>query len=325
MDFKPWEQQWDTVIIGGGPGGVAAAIYAIRGEMKTLLIEKSFIGGQIALTAEVENYPGVPHTTGMEMAQNMEAHLRKFNTPIINKTVERILEAPGSGYMVELSGGEMIETKTVIISTGSRPNLLEAKHAKEFYGHGVSYCAICDGPFFRGEDVIIVGGGDAAMEEAQYLASVCKHVTLIHRREGFRAQPIAVNRTKAVPNITMRLNAVVTEIIGADNKITGVRIRDTKTGEESDMPAAAVFVFIGSIPNSQFARGFIAMSDDGQIYIDERMRTSRPGIFAVGDVTHNSLKQMSISVGEGASAALMARHYITTGEWLDEPPGPVHG
>jgi thioredoxin reductase (NADPH) len=325
MDFKPWEQVWDTVIIGGGPGGVAAAIYAIRGELKTLLIEKSFIGGQIALTAEVENYPGVPHTTGMEMAQNMDAHLRKFNTPIINKTVERIHEAPGSGYMVELSSGEMVETKTVIIATGSRPNLLEAKHAKEFYGHGVSYCAICDGPFFRGQDVIIVGGGDAAMEEAQYLASVCGHVTLIHRREGFRAQPIAVNRTKAVPNITLRLNAVITEIIGADDKVSGVRIRDTKTGVESDMPAAAVFVFIGSIPNSSFARGFISMSDDGQIFVDNRMRTSRPGIFAVGDVTHLSLKQMSISVGEGATAAITARHYLTTGEWPDEPPGPVHG
>ncbi len=324
MDFKPWEQQWDTVVIGGGPGGVSAAIYSIRGELKTLLIEKSFIGGQIALTAEVENYPGVPNTTGMELAQNMDAQLRKFNAQIINKTVERLHEAPGSGYIVELNSGEMVETKTIIIATGSRPNLLEAKNAKEYYGHGVSYCAICDGPFFRGQDVVIVGGGDAAMEEAQYLASVCGHVTLVHRREGFRAQPIAVNRTKAVPNITMRLNTVITEVIGADGKVTGVRLRDTKTEAESVLPAAAVFVFIGSVPNSQFARGFVAMSDDGQIYVDNRMRTSRHGIFAVGDITHKSLKQMSVSVGEGASAALMARHYITTGEWPDEPPGPTH-
>jgi len=314
VEFAPWNENWDTVVIGAGPGGVTAAIYAIRGEQKTLLIEKAYTGGQIALTAEVENYPGFPSVTGMELAQRLDEHLRKFNTPILNKTVENISEAGYREYFVELGTGEKVRTKNIIISTGSSPNLLEAENAKKHYGRGVSYCAVCDGPFFKGQDVIIVGGGDAAMEEAQYLASVCRKVTLVHRREGFRAQPIAITRTEALPNVEFKLNRVITRVLG-DEKVEGVILRNTQTGEEEKYPTAAVFVFIGHTPNTKFAANLLKLSDTGEIYVDGRQRTEKPGVFAVGDVTYLSHRQMTISVGEGATAAIEAGRYLITGDW----------
>jgi len=322
MEFAPWNENWDTVIIGSGPGGVSAAIYATRGELKTLLVEKAFTGGQIALTAEVENYPGFPSVSGLELAQRLEEHLRKFGTPVLNKTVARLGEAGDGGYFVEVATGERIRTRTIIIATGSRPNLLPAKNAQELYGKGVSYCAVCDGPFFKGQDVVIVGGGDAAMEEAQYLATVCRQVTLIHRREGFRAQPIALSRTQALPNVGFKLNYIVTEVLGTE-RVTGVRLQNTQTGEEEEMPAAGIFVYIGHTPNTQFAEGFLKLADTGEIHVDCRMRTEKPGVFAVGDVTYRSLKQMTISVGEGATAAIEAGRYLITGEW--PPWQPAHG
>lgn len=314
MDFAPWEENWDTVIIGGGPGGVTAAIYAIRGELKTLLVEKAYTGGQIALTNEVENYPGFPSISGMELAQRLDEHLKKFETPVLNKAVEQLADNPDGGYFVELSTGEKVATKTIIIATGSRPYLLEAENAKKHYGKGVSYCAVCDGPFFKGQDVIVVGGGDAAMEETQYLATVCAHVTLVHRREGFRAQPIAVSRTKSLPNVSFKLNYVIAEVLG-DEKVTGVRLKNTQTGKEEEMPTAAVFVYIGHTPNTQFAEGFLQLAGTGEIFVDARMRTEKPGVLAAGDATYMSLKQMSISVGEGATAAIEAGRFILTGEW----------
>ena len=314
MEFAPWEENWDTVIIGGGPGGVSAAIYTVRGELKTLLIEKAYTGGQIALTNEVENYPGFPSITGMELAQKLDEHLKKFGTPVLNKTVERLTENPDGGYFVELATGEKVATKTIIIATGSRPNLLEAENAKKHYGKGVSYCAVCDAAFFKGQDVIVVGGGDAAMEEAQYLASVCGHVTIVHRRQGFRAQPLAISRTQALKNVSFKLDYVITEVLG-DEKVTGVKLKNTQTGEEEEMATAAVFVYIGHTPNTQFADGFLKLADTGEIIVDARMRTEKPGVFAVGDATYLSLKQMTISVGEGATAAIEAGRYIVTGEW----------
>jgi thioredoxin reductase (NADPH) len=314
MEFAPWEENWDTVIIGGGPGGVSAAIYAIRGELKTLLIEKAYTGGQIALTNEVENYPGFPSVSGMELAQKLDEHLKKFNTPILNKTVERLTDNPDGGYFVELVTGEKVATKTIIIATGSRPNLLKAKNAERHYGKGVSYCAVCDGPFFKGQDVIVVGGGDAAMEEAQYLATVCGHVTVVHRRQGFRAQPIALSRTKELPNVRFKLDYVITEVLG-EEKVTGVKLKNTKTGEEEEMATSAVFVYIGHTPNTQFAEELLKLAETGEIFVDARMRTEKPGVFAAGDATYMSLKQMTISVGEGATAAIEAGRYILTGDW----------
>ncbi len=215
---------------------------------------------------------------------------------------------------MELSTGEKVATKTIIIATGSRPNLLDAENAKKHYGKGVSYCAVCDGPFFKGQDVIVVGGGDAAIEEAQYLASVCGHVTIVHRREGFRAQALALSRTQALKNVSFKLNYVITEVLG-EEKVTGVKLKNTQTGAEEEMPIAAVFVYTGHTPNTQFADGFLKLADTGEICVDARMRTEKPGVFAVGDVTYRSHKQMTISVGEGATAAIETGRYIITAEW----------
>jgi len=315
---RPWEEAWDAVIIGGGPGGVAAAVYAMRGQLKTLLIEMSYIGGQISLTKEVENYPACLRIGGMELAQRLDQHLKLFGAPVWNKTVESLHEGKDGGYLVEVSTGEKVPARTVVIASGSAPVRLPAENEEKFYGRGVSYCAVCDGPFFKGRPVAVVGGGDSAVQEADYLASICSHVTLIHRREGFRAQPVALQRLRERPNVDFELNFVVTGILGED-AVRAVLLKNVLTGEEKELEVPGVFVYVGHKPNTDFAKGFVAMDEGGQIFVDSRMRTNRPGIFAVGDLTYRSLKQMVIACGEGSTAALMAWRYLNDGEWPQRP------
>lgn len=313
---NPWSETWDTVIIGAGPAGVAASIYAVRGALKVLVIEKQFVGGQIALTNEVENYPAYPHISGPELARKLEEHLEKFQAPILFKEVKKLKKGEDGTYLVEVATGQNIEAKTIIIATGSSPNRLPAENEEKFYGKGVSYCAICDGPFFKGQPVALVGGGDAAVEEATYLSSICSHVTLIHRRDEFRAQPLYVERLKARSNVSFKMSYVVESILGTD-RMEGLLLKNLKNNETEILKVPAVFAFIGHRPNTEFAKGFVEMSDSGEIYVDERMRTNLPGVFAVGDVTYRSLKQMAISCGEGVTAAIVARQYLTDGKWRE--------
>ncbi len=314
---RPWDETWDTIIIGGGPAGVAAGIYAIRGGLKSIIIEKQFIGGQIALTYEVENYPGYPHIEGPELAQKLSEQLEKFQVPIIFKGVKRLHASKDSNFEVEVATGERIVGRTIIIASGSTPNRLPAENEEKFYGKGVSYCAVCDGPFFKEQPVAVVGGGDAAVEEATYLATICSHVTLIHRRREFRAQPLYIERLASKPNVSFKQPYVVEKILG-DEKVERISLKNVETGETDLLEVPAVFGFIGHKPNTEFAMGFVEMSEDGQIFVDERMRTNRPGVFAVGDLTFRSLKQMAISCGEGVTAAIMARHFLNDGKWRDE-------
>ena len=311
---EPWNDLWDTLIIGAGPAGVSAGIYAVRGGLKTLIVEKQFVGGQIALTYEVENYPGYPIIGGLELAQKLSEHLDRFSVPMYLEGVRGLSEDADGKFLVEVDSGRKIPARTLIIASGSSPNRLPAENEEKFYGRGVSYCAVCDGPFFKGKPVAVVGGGDAAIEEATYLASICSEVTLIHRRREFRAQPLYVERLRQKPNVFFKQPYVVTSIFG-NEEVDGAILKNVETGEEERLFVSAVFVFIGHTPNTSFARGFVDMSEDGQIYVDHRMRTSRRGVFAVGDLTYRSLKQMVISCGEGCTAAIMARHFLENGKW----------
>jgi thioredoxin reductase (NADPH) len=301
---------WDTVIVGGGPGGLGAALYAARADLSTLIVEKSFLGGLIALTTEVENYPAIDFATGLELAQQMEAQVKKFGTEILYKEVTRVDKA-GQGFTINFADGKSLTARTVIVGCGSAPRRIPAKGEEEYYGKGVSYCATCDGAFFRNKDIVVVGGGESAFQEGHFLTQFGKKVTLVHRRDGFRATPLAVRRARASEKWGEKLGYVVDEIYG-EQVVTGVKLRNLETETVEDLPTDGVFGFIGYDPASHFVSHLVETDPDGYIVVDAKMRTTQPGIWACGDIVKGSLKQMVISAGNGATAAIDIR------EWLAE-------
>jgi thioredoxin reductase (NADPH) len=311
-------QQWDVVIVGGGPGGLGCALYAARADLKTLVIEKSFLGGLIALTHDVENYPAIDFASGMELTQRMEAQVKKFGTEILYKEVTRLDQAEG-GFSVTLGDGQMLHTKTVVIACGSAPRRLPAPGEAEFYGRGVSYCATCDGNFFRDKEIVVVGGGESAFQEGAYLTQFGSKVTLVHRRDEFRATQLAIRRARSKPNWHERLGYTVEQIYG-EGTVTGVRLKDVETGEVQDFPTNGVFVFIGYQPASHFADHLVATDPEGYVIVDEKMRTSHAGIWCAGDIIRGSLKQMVISAGNGSTAAIDIREWLAHHEAADEAP-----
>jgi len=303
---------WDTLIIGAGPGGLGAALYTSRADLSTLIIEKSFTGGLIALTHEVENYPAVELSSGMELAQRMEQQVKHFGTEFLFKGVERVERASENGhdaFDVTLSDGRKVRALTVIAATGSAPRRIPAKGEQEFYGRGVSYCATCDGAFFRGKQIVVVGGGESAFQEGLFLTQFGRQVTLVHRREGFRATELAIRRARARQNWAEKLNCTVEEIYG-DELVKGVKLKNTKTGASEDFPTDGVFGFIGYDPASDYCRHLVETDKEGYIITDKKMRTSQPGIWAAGDIVQGALKQMVISAGNGATAAIDIREYL---------------
>ena len=305
-------KKWDVIIVGGGPGGMGAALYSSRADLATLVIEKAFIGGLIAITQDVENYPAVALAKGPELSQEMEQQVKKFGTEIIFKDVKRVDKAAGGeGFTISLGEGEAVFGHTIVIACGSAPRRLQAKGEKEYYGSGVSYCATCDGAFFRGKDIVVVGGGESAFQEGAFLTQFGKNVTLVHRREGFRATPLAVRRARSKDNWREKLNCTVDEIYG-NGSVSGVRLKHTDNGEVEDFPTDGVFGFIGYEPDSGFARHLVETDDEGYLIVDGRMRTSVEGIWAAGDIIKGSLKQMVISAGNGATAAIEIREYLAS-------------
>lgn len=303
---------WDVAIIGGGPGGLGAALYASRADLSTLVIEKQFTGGLIALTHEVENYPAVDLTTGIELAQSMEQQVRKFGAEILFKDVQRLDKTgpgPADGFLLTLGDGKQVRALTAVVATGSAPRRIPAKGEQEFYGRGVSYCATCDGAFFRGKRIAVVGGGESAFQEGQFLTQFGSQVTLIHRREGFRATELAMRRARARSNWAEKLNYVVDEIYGG-KVVEGLKLRHTKTGAVEDFSVEGVFGFIGYDPASAFCRHLVATDEAGYVLADSRMRLSVPGVWAAGDIIQGALKQMVISAGNGATAAIDIREYL---------------
>ena len=301
-------REYDVVIIGGGPAGLAAGLYAARGRHKTLLLEKGVVGGQISLTEVVENYPGVPTVNGLDLAQTMLKQSESYGMET-EYTAVSSLDRAGEKWLVKTEAGDFV-AKAVIVTSGAEYNRLGVPGEERLTGKGVSYCATCDAAFFKGQDVAVVGGGDAAMDEGLFTSRYVDNISVIHRRDELRASAILQERAFANPKMGFIWNTVVEEIIG-DGQVTSVKVRDVVTGQRRELPLTAVFIFIGQHPNSDFLKGLVKMDNGGHAIVNEWMETDQPGIFAAGDVRQNSARQVASSVGDGVTAAIATDHYIT--------------
>ena len=319
-------EQYDLVIVGGGPGGMSAGIYAMRAALKTVLVEKAIPGGQVNLSDEVENYPGFIHTSGAELSMKFAEHARSYGIEEINEEATAV--EPGMAHhTVRLASGRSIKSHAVILSTGGSPRKLGIPGEDDLYGKGVSYCAVCDGFFFRGKQVIVVGGGDSACEEALYLAKLAAKVSIVHRRDALRASMILQQRVEADCNIEVLWNSVVTEIKAGEGGVNGVTLQDTRTQEKRDMAIDGVFIFIGFVPNNQLVPAGSRMNAEGFVITDDKCETHTPGIFAVGDLRERYARQIVLAAADGALAALAAAHYVearkamTAAETCELPAG----
>ncbi|RLF29696.1 MAG: thioredoxin-disulfide reductase [Thermoplasmata archaeon] len=302
---------YDVAVLGGGPAGVSAAIYTFRGGLKTIVIAPE-IGGQPKLTGYIENVAGIKKIFGEDFARVLREQLVDLGVELLEgESVEEVYEDDGIFRVITDFGSE-IEARSLIIATGRRERKLGVPGEDRLQGRGVSYCAVCDAAFYRGMDVAIVGGGNTAVSEAIYTAGVVRKIYLIHRRDQFRAEWYIVNQLKSLPNVELVLDSVVEEIIG-EKSVEAVRVRNLKTGETREIPVKAVFILIGEIPNTEPFREFVEMDDQGYIIVDEYMHTSRPGVFAAGDVTNFRYKQIAVAIGQGATAGLSAFEYLKMG------------
>ncbi|HEY5641146.1 MAG TPA: thioredoxin-disulfide reductase [Dehalococcoidia bacterium] len=311
------DREYDVVIIGGGPAGLAAGVYAARGRRKTVLLEKGVIGGQIALTELVENYPGIKSINGFDLAQAMLEQAESYGMEAAYVEVSGI-ERIGDLWTVHTSDGDYT-AKAIVMTAGADYNKLGVPGEEAMIGKGVSYCATCDAAFFKDLETVVVGGGDAALEEAIFTTRYATKVTLVHRRDELRGSAILQERAFANDKIEFKWNTVVTEILG-DQQVTGAKLKDVVTGEESEMATSAVFIFIGQHPNTDFMGDLVPMDKGRHIIVDEWMRTPQPGLFAAGDVRQNSARQVASSVGDGVTAAIGAEHYIAE----KFPDSPLH-
>jgi len=302
----------ELIIIGGGPGGMAAGLYAGRAELKTLLLEKGMTGGLAATTAHIENYPGFPAGIGgMELAAQMEEQARKFGVEIRNAEVEKLTEE-GEGFTVRTDEGDLT-TGAVILATGASPSLLGVPGEKEFLGRGVSFCATCDGAFFRDQVVVVVGGGDAAVEEAMFLTRFASRVYIVHRRGELRATRIIQDRAFKNPKVEFVWHSSVDEIRGAA-KVEEVVVKDVRSGDRRVLTAGGVFIYVGNRPNTELVADLVALDERGYVKTDGEMRTNVAGLFAVGDVRQKSLRQVITAVADGAVAAVAAEKYLAARE-----------
>lgn len=301
-------QQYDTIILGAGPGGMTAATYASRANMSVLMIDRGIYGGQMNNTAEIENYPGFPSILGPELAEKMYASSTQFGAEYAFGTVLHV-EAQADGSWRVVTDMDEYSANTVIVATGAAYKKLDVPGEEAFAGRGVSYCAVCDGAFFRGQHVIVVGGGDSAVEEATYLAGLADHVTIVHRRDKLRAQQILQDRAFANEKISFVWDSEVEEILGDDKKVTGVRVRNNQTDETSEIDAAGVFIYVGLLPVSDPVQDLGITDANGWIMTNDRMETSQPGIFAIGDVREKELRQITTAVGDAAVAGQNAFSY----------------
>lgn len=298
---------YDIIIVGGGPGGLTAGLYGARAELRTLLLEKYLPGGQIANTEEIEDYPGFEHIMGPDLAMKMANHAKKFGLEIESEEVEEVY-CRDEVKVIKTTERELT-AQAVILATGGSPNKLDIPGEKEFAGKGVSYCAICDGAFFKGQVIAVVGGGDAAVEEGMFLTKYGSVVHLIHRRDELRAQKIIQTRAFANEKMNFIWDTVVEKING-DSKVRTLSLKNVKTGEKSTLDVGAIFVFIGFVPNSNIVRENLKKDDNGYIITDHKMETSIPGVFAIGDVRAQLVRQITNAVGDGTTAAVAAEKHI---------------
>lgn len=299
----------DVAIIGGGPAGLTAALYAGRAQMSVKVIEGMGTGGQMFTTAVVENYPGLGVIDGPTISQKMEEQARQWGAEIVFGRVVGIAGSPDTGFTLQLEGQEPIIARTVIVASGSHPRKLGIPGEEEFYGRGVSYCATCDGAFFRDKRVVVVGGGDSALEEGHFLTRFASEVLVVHRRDQFRASRYLVERAERSGKMKFILDSVVEEIRG-DQSVKEVVVRNVKTGEKQTIPTDGVFIYIGMVPNTDFLSGVVELDEWGFIVAGEDCCTSVPGIYAAGDVRQKPLRQIVTAVADGAVAAMQAERFL---------------
>jgi NADH-dependent peroxiredoxin subunit F len=299
---------WDLLIIGGGPAGLNAALYAKRKGLQVGLLTKE-IGGQLHNTSDVDNYLGLKLLKGEELSAQFLEHVNSLDVPIYKDVFVKSISSILPNFEIELSTGERLKTKTVLITTGGAPRKLQIPGEMEYANIGVSYCTTCDAPFFKGKDVIVSGGGNSAAEAVLDLAVYASSITVVHRSQ-WRADDILLKKLKQVPHLTIHLETQILEVIGKE-QMTAIRVLDKQTGLERLIPAQGMFVEIGSIPNSYLVKDLVLLNDRQEIIVDDTQKTSLAGLFAAGDVTNQPFKQIIISAAQGASAALSISHYLT--------------
>lgn len=300
---------YDTIIIGAGPAGMTAALYAARSNLKVALLERGIPGGQMNNTADIENYPGYANISGPELAEKMFEPLENLGVEHLFGLVEKIEDR--GDFKEIITEDERFETKTVIIASGANHRHLGVPGEKDYNSRGVSYCAVCDGAFFRDEDLLVVGGGDSAVEEAIFLTRFAKSVTIVHRRDELRAQKVLQDRAFANEKIRFVWDSVVESIHGDERKVTGVTFKNVKTGEVSQAEFGGIFIYVGLDPVSEFAADLGITDEAGWILTDHQMKTSVAGVYAVGDVRQKDLRQITTAVGDGAIASQEAYKYLT--------------
>jgi thioredoxin reductase (NADPH) len=303
-------EEFDLAIVGGGPAGLCAAMYAGRGMLRAVLLERGVPGGELLNTEWIDDYPGFEHILGRELAQKMADHALRFGADLRQENVESIVRRPDGIFELATTGGTVFEAPTVILTAGGTPTKLDVPGEVEYAGRGVSYCAVCDGAFFKGETIAVVGGGDAAVEEADYLTRYAAKVYVIHRRDEFRASRILQERLFANPKVEVIWNKRVRELVGSPAGLQAVELEDARTGEASSLPVTGCFVFIGFRPNTGLVKQHFAHDPGGYIITDDRMMTSIPGLFAAGDLRVQLTRQITTAVGDATTAAIAVEKYL---------------
>jgi thioredoxin reductase (NADPH) len=324
------EQNYDCIIIGAGPGGLAAALYASRDRLKTVVLEKFFPGGQINNTDRIENYPGIERIDGPGLIERMQRQVRDFGGQIKTGSEVTSLEKEADGKIAVVCDADKYIGRAVIIAVGSDYRKLGVPGEDEFRnaGAGVSYCGTCDAPFFKGKEVVSVGGGNTAVEETLHLAKFASKVTMIHRREEFRAtkvlqEELLAKTAEPNSNLVLKYDTVITAIEG-DKKVQSVRLKGVKSGQEESYPCDGVFIFIGMVPNTGFLKGFLELSDNGFVKCEcAYLRTAVPGVFVIGDCRVGAAMQLATAVGDGVVAAMMMKQYFRDPKWWNEPVSDI--
>ena len=301
--------KYDVIVIGAGPGGMTAALYASRANLKVAMLDRGVYGGQMNNTAEVENYTGFKSILGPDLAEQMYQSSIQFGADFVYGNVEKVTVDEDGIKHVKTDSGEL-EAPAIVIATGSQYRKLGIPGEDEYSGKGVSFCAVCDGAFYRGKNVTTVGGGDSAVEESEYLAKLVNNVNIVHRRDQLRAQKILQDRAFANDKIGFTWNTIVTEIVGDGKKVTGVKTHNKETNEDRLVPTDGVFIYIGNVPMTEPFKDLGITDEQGWVITDDEMKTSVPGVFAVGDVRDKKLRQITTAVGDGGIAGQGVFSYI---------------
>lgn len=307
--MKPNDGIYDFIILGGGPAGLTAGLYAMRAVLKTVLVEKATPGGQLAITKGVENYPGFEDISGLDLSDRMLNHAQSYGLEVIQDEAVAIGPGPDSLHTVKLASGRALEAHAVLIATGGTPRKLGIPGEDEYLGRGVSYCAKCDGYFFKDRVVTVIGGGDTALEESLYLAKLASKVYLIHRRDSFRAAKLLQKRVRQ-SGIELLLNSAVTRISAQEDGVDSISVENITTGEQRVLHTEGVFIFIGLIPNNKIIPPGVVVDKFGYAITNEKCETNIPGIYIAGDLRQKYAKQIVVAVAEGCVAALAAATYV---------------